>query len=74
MDALSEAVFKMREQSGFGLNECKNALEKLDGDINAAINYLYITGDCVCRKHKDSSKWTDEDYINKAKELSNERA
>ena len=74
MDRLWEAAFKMREQSGFGLNECKKALDKLDGNINAAINYLHITGDCLCRRHKDGTRWTDEDYINKAKELANERA
>jgi hypothetical protein len=28
-----------------------------------------MTGDCLCRKHKNGIRWSDEDYINKAKEL-----
>lgn len=72
MNDLSKAAYKMQEQSGFGLAECKKALGKVNCNINAAVIYLQMTGDCLCRRHKDGSRWIDEDYISRAKELANE--
>ena len=64
-----DKVLTMRDISGCGLHECLNALLKVDGDIKSAINYIDIKGDAVCRRHKDGTLFTDEDYVKMAKGL-----
>jgi len=40
----AERVKELRERTGVGMGKCKEALEKVDGDIEKAIDYLRSTG------------------------------
>lgn len=44
MTISAEQVKKLREKTGAGMMDCKKALEKSDGDIEKAINYLREQG------------------------------
>lgn len=64
-------VIKLQTLTGAGRYDCKKALAKCNNDINVAYYYLRIISDCVCRHKIVNGKkvlWTDEDYINCAKE------
>src|SRR5260370_28507756 len=37
-------VKRLREQTGAGMMDCKNALQEADGDLNAAIEILRLKG------------------------------
>jgi len=46
-------VKELREQTGAGMMECKNALKETEGDIDAAIKYLRERGDLKAAKKAD---------------------
>jgi elongation factor Ts len=46
-------VKELREQTGAGMMECKNALKETEGDIPAAIKYLRERGDLKAAKKAD---------------------
>ena len=46
-------VKELREQTGAGMMECKNALKETEGDIAAAIKYLRERGDLKAAKKAD---------------------
>ncbi|MDA7888466.1 translation elongation factor Ts [Akkermansiaceae bacterium] len=46
-------VKELRDQTGAGMMECKNALKETEGDIDAAIKYLRERGDLKAAKKAD---------------------
>ena len=54
----ASAVQKLREQTGAGLMDCKNALTEAKGDVEAAIDYLRKKGAKVAasRQGRDSNR------------------
>jgi len=70
-DIKRDDVLKLRELSGFGLMDCKTALQKCSS-IEAANQYLQIKGLAVrCYKFIDGERidFSDNDYIEKAEDL-----
>ncbi|MGG4105233.1 hypothetical protein AAXB25_15050 [Paenibacillus lautus] len=49
-----DAVLKLREETGWGMLDCKNAYEQFDEDYDKALAYLTI---------KERSPWVMYDYV-----------
>lgn len=50
-----EDIKKLRNMTGAGMMDCKNALAETDGDINAAIEIIRKKGQAVAAKRQDRS-------------------
>ncbi len=48
-----ELIKQLREKTGAGFTDCKNALEAVQGDLNAAIEYLRQRGAVIAAKRAD---------------------
>jgi elongation factor Ts len=46
----TEAIKELREKTGVGMMDCKNALKETDGDIGQAIDYLRKKGIATAKK------------------------
>ena len=49
-------VKRLREQTGAGMMDCKNALEEADGDFDAAIELLRLKGAKDVGKRADAHR------------------
>jgi hypothetical protein len=63
-----EKLIKIRDKTNLPLNKIRRAYEKVGPNENAIILYLQIIGQAVCRRHKDGTRFTNEDYENYAVE------
>lgn len=73
MGVLNKEAYKLSEETGCPISECKSAL-LFCKDYYVAFYYLKLTGEAVVRYKKDNSKivkWNKEDYLKEAKELAN---
>lgn len=73
MNLQRNEAYKLSEETGCPISECKSAL-LFCKDYYVAFYYLKLTGEAVVRYKKDSDKivkWNKEDYLKKAKELAN---
>ena len=61
MDITASQVKELRNKTGAGMMDCKNALVHSDGEINKAIDYLRKTG--VSKAEKKGSRDTKEGLI-----------
>ncbi|PSR00900.1 MAG: elongation factor Ts [Bacteroidetes bacterium SW_11_45_7] len=53
MSITAKEVNELRQKTGAGLMDCKNALTESDGDMDAAIDYLRKKGQKVSQKRSD---------------------
>lgn len=53
MDITSEMIKNLRDKTGAGMMDCKRALESVNGDMNAAIEYLRKKGAASGAKRAD---------------------
>jgi elongation factor Ts len=61
MSVSADLVKKLREKTGAGMMDCKRALEKVDGDMDEAIDYLRKQG--VTKAAKKASRIAKEGTI-----------
>src|SRR3712207_4055745 len=54
-DISAKDVKALRDQTGAGMMECKNALVESDGDIDKAIEILRVTGAAKAAKRGDGA-------------------
>ena len=67
---LKQLTQELRKKTGLGMNDCKNAIIRCEGDINVAEEYLSLKSSPVSRyKLINGQKipWTDKDFIEEAK-------
>ena len=57
----SQLVKELREKTGVGIMDCKNALQEADGDINKAIDILRKKG--IAKSQKREGRITSEGQI-----------
>lgn len=72
MIVANKEAYKLSEETGCPISECKSAL-LFCKDYCVAFYYLKLTGEAVVRYKKDSDKivkWNKEDYLKKAERLS----
>ncbi|MDY6879792.1 MAG: translation elongation factor Ts [Desulfatiglans sp.] len=50
MDITSSLVKELREKTGVGIMDCKNALKECNGDINSAVDFLRKKGIATAKK------------------------
>ncbi len=55
MAITAEAVKALREKTGAGMMDCKNALQASDGDFEKAIEYLRKKGASIAQKRSDKA-------------------
>jgi elongation factor Ts len=65
MDITAEMVKNLRQQSGAGIMECKNALKETNGDIKEAVTFLRKKGLAKADKkaNRETSEGTVSTYI-----------
>lgn len=61
MKTSSQLVKELREKTGVGIMDCKNALQEADGDINKAIDILRKKG--IAKSQKREGRATSEGQI-----------
>ncbi len=61
MKTSSQLVKELREKTGVGIMDCKNALQEADGDINKAIDILRKKG--IAKSQKREGRITSEGQI-----------
>lgn len=61
MKTSSQLVKELREKTGVGIMDCKNALQEADGDINKAIDILRKKG--IAKSQKREGRVTSEGQI-----------
>ena len=57
MEITAEMVKGLRQQSGAGIMECKNALKETSGDIEEAVTFLRKKGLAKAEKKLDQVTW-----------------
>ncbi len=70
---MKEKIKHLTEITGCGFYNCRKALELFEGNEKTAYEYLKLKSQPVVRYKIVNGKrifWTNQDYINKAKELS----
>ncbi len=55
MAITAEAVKALREKTGAGMMDCKNALQESNGDLEKAIEYLRKKGASIAQKRSDKA-------------------
>ena len=53
MPITSETVKKLREKTGAGMMDCKQALEATNGDMEKAVEFLWKKGAATAEKRAD---------------------
>lgn len=64
-----DTVQQLKIESGYGIMDCRKALEKFDFNVSQAKYYLEIRHLAVTRKRPDGSLWIEQDFINHVKEM-----
>lgn len=65
MSITAQTVKDLRERTGAGMMDCKNALKETDGDIEKAVDWLRKTGMAAASKraHREAGQGRVESYI-----------
>jgi len=68
---MKEAIKKLRELTGFGISDCKKALEESDGDVEKALDYLRKRGAKILeeKSHRQTREGVIEAYIHFSQNL-----
>ena len=64
MSVLLKQIREIRDRTGCGILECKEALDLFDGNINRCYEFLRMRSQAVCRRKPNGEVWRKEDYIN----------
>jgi len=63
VENLAGKVRELRSKSGFGMLECKKALDLFSGNINQSFEFMKMRSQAVCRRRSDGEVWNRQDYI-----------
>ena len=76
MGILALKVMKLRDRTGCGIMDCKEALIETDGDIDVAQELLRLMSQAVSRRKNVDGvlfKWNVDDYLKEAYRIVDER-